>query len=151
MMQSSSAQFERPTTVPGTSGKSERRSPLRDIRKMPGSQEERANRYYALREENGVLKEKLQDYDQDIKKLASYNELGRMSTSLMKLETQVAQMRKKKTGGKGLGGNEDIDALIGENKELKERVRRTDAVLKAAPVRPSARSVRERSTTGRRS
>ena len=53
-----------------TPAKPEKKSPSKDHRKMPSSQEERASQYYTLREENGMLKERLQEYETDIKKYA---------------------------------------------------------------------------------
>eukprot|EP01022_Parablepharisma_sp_SALTPOND_P016661 TRINITY_DN2498_c0_g1_i1.p1 TRINITY_DN2498_c0_g1~~TRINITY_DN2498_c0_g1_i1.p1 ORF type:complete len:856 (-),score=117.93 TRINITY_DN2498_c0_g1_i1:69-2636(-) len=102
--------------------KSKRRSPVKDLRTVPSSQEERASRYYNLREENGILKEKLHDYENEIKKMA---------TNLMRLQAQVTKGRKSKVDPVD---SENIDGLLKENKELKDRMRRTDAVLKSMHV-----------------
>jgi len=96
-----------------------RKSPVKDPRTVPASQEERASRYYNLREENGELKEKLHDYENEIKKMA---------TTLMRIQAKVAKTKGSKIAPQD---SEAMKELINENKELKDRMRRTDAVIKS--------------------
>ena len=100
---------------------------LKDFTTVPTSEVERANLYYDLQDENGKLKEKLEDYEGDIKE---------MTTKLIYLQGQLEVIQRKTGKGKKYktGTGEDIQSLLDQNKELKERVRRTDAVLKSMHV-----------------
>jgi predicted nuclease with TOPRIM domain len=100
---------------------------LKDYGAVPSSEVERANLYYDLKEENGKLKEKMHEYEADMK---------RMATSLIRLQTQlgIVQTKTAKTKGHRIGDTDDMGSLLNQNKELKDRVRRTDAVLRSMHV-----------------
>jgi len=101
---------------------------LKDYGAVPSSEVERAHLYYDLKEENGKLKEKMHEYEADMKK---------MTTSLIRLQAQLGIVQTKTTKARGHKGGDadDIELLLNQNKELKDRVRRTDAVLKSMHVR----------------
>lgn len=100
---------------------------LKDYGPVPSSEVERANLYYDLKEENGKLKEKMHEYEGDMK---------RMATTLIRLQTQlgIVQTKTAKSKGHKTGDAVDMESMLNQNRELKDRVRRTDAVLRSMHV-----------------
>jgi len=78
---------------------------------MPSTVEERSNRYFELREENTELKEKLKDYDSDLKKMA---------TKLIKLqELMEANMKRIGSAGQPAYEMDELATVAKENQKLK--------------------------------
>jgi hypothetical protein len=78
---------------------------------MPATVEERSNRYFELREENTDLKEKLKDYDSDLKKMA---------TKLIKLQDLMdSNMKQIGSASQPAYEMDELATLAKENQRLK--------------------------------
>lgn len=87
------------------------------------TQEQRAEKYYELLQENAVLKTKQTDLDEDIKKMAA---------RLQKIKSIISKERKLAGGVLGKEFDEELDDLIDENTQLKSENQKLKLALKGA-------------------
>ena len=95
----------------------------RDPSRQLLTQEQRAEKYYELLQENSMLKTKQTELDGDIKKMAA---------RLQRIKTLISKERKLAGGVLGKEFDEELDELIDENTQLKSENKKLKDALKGA-------------------